>query len=89
MSDPVTAPFAASLRWLRSDRGWSQRNLADRTGVSDATISVIEREVFSPGLRVAILLARAFEVPLEQMVAGDTQRFTCAERPGQENRETP
>jgi transcriptional regulator with XRE-family HTH domain len=71
MSDPVTAPFAASLRRLRNVRAWSQRDLAARSGVSIATISTIERELHGPGLRAAILLAQAFEVSLDEMVAGE------------------
>lgn len=67
MNDPVTAPFAASLRRLRRERGWSQRDLAARSGVSIATISTLERELNGPGLRAAILLARAFGVPLDEM----------------------
>ena len=67
MNDPVTAPFAASLRRLRRERRWSQRDLAAESGVSIATISTIERELHGPGLRAAILLARAFGVRLDAM----------------------
>ena len=73
MNDPITAPFAASLRHLRNVRAWSQRDLAARSGVSIATISTIERELHGPGLRAAILLARAFGVGMDDMVNGLTR----------------
>ena len=73
MNDPVTAPFAASLRRLRRERHWSQRDLAAKSGVSIATISTIERELHGPGLRAAILLARAFGVGLDVMTEGFTR----------------
>jgi transcriptional regulator with XRE-family HTH domain len=67
MNDPITAPFAASLRRLRNQRAWSQRDLSAESGVSIATISSVERELCGPGLKVAILLARAFGVSLDEM----------------------
>jgi transcriptional regulator with XRE-family HTH domain len=85
VSDPVTAPFAASLRRLRRERKWSQRDLAAESGVSIATISSVERELCGPGLKVAILLARAFGVRLDEMAAGNVEGSTRVQNPAQKN----
>jgi transcriptional regulator with XRE-family HTH domain len=71
---PVTAPFAASVRQLRRERGWTQKELSVKSGVSIATISAVERETNGPGLHAAILLHRAFGVSLDAMVAGEAGR---------------
>jgi transcriptional regulator with XRE-family HTH domain len=74
MTSPVTAPFAASLRRLRREHGWSQRELSAKSGVSIASISTVKREMNGPGLQVAVQLARAFNVSLDAMVAGEAGR---------------
>jgi len=57
MTDPVDidSALARRLRMEREARGWSQCDLARRSGVSKAMISKIEREETSP---TAVLLAR-------------------------------
>ena len=54
--------------------------------MSIATISSVERELCGPGLKVAILLARAFGVTLDEMAAGNVEGFTRVRRTGRENR---
>ncbi|WP_167051134.1 helix-turn-helix transcriptional regulator [Salinibacterium sp. ZJ77] len=56
-----------SLPDLRRDRGWSQQRLADELGVSRQTIISIERGRFDPSLPLAFRIARAFELPIEQI----------------------
>jgi transcriptional regulator with XRE-family HTH domain len=87
MTSPVTAPFAASLRRLRREHGWSQRELSAKSGMSIASISTVEREMNGPGLQVAIQLARAFDVSLDAMVAGEASR--ARERPSGTGRPPP
>ena len=41
MTGPAGA-FAASLKRLRDERGWTQRQLAAATGISRATIIAVE-----------------------------------------------
>jgi transcriptional regulator with XRE-family HTH domain len=65
----ATAMFAASLKRLRTDRGWSQHALAKRSGVSVPTISNTEACRSGIGLRWAWMLAQAFEVSLDEMCA--------------------
>ena len=54
------------VRKLRLQRGWSQEQLAQLTGLSVRTIQRIERGQ-SPGLESLNALAAVFEVPLSQL----------------------
>lgn len=53
------------LKDLRTDRGWTQEDLADRIGVSRKTINTIENGVFVPSTILALKLAAAFRVSVE------------------------
>lgn len=55
------------LRELRSERAWSQAELADRVGVSRQTINAIETEKYDPSLPLAFELARVFKLRIEEM----------------------
>jgi putative transcriptional regulator len=55
------------LRELRSERNWSQADLAERTGVSRQTINAIETEKYDPSLPLAFTLARIFKLKIEDM----------------------
>jgi len=57
-----------SIRSLRFARGeMTQADLADRIGVTRQTIIAIEQSRYSPSLEVAFQIARAFEVPLDEV----------------------
>lgn len=45
---------------LRSERGWTQQQLADAVGVSRQSINSIERERYVPSLELALTFARVF-----------------------------
>lgn len=80
---PVLDPLAARLKAEREARGWSIGALAERSGVSKAMISKVERGEASPtaallgrlsgafGLTVSTLLARAEAVGSGLMRAAD------------------
>ena len=55
------------LRELRTNRGWSQGELAVRLGVSRQTINAIETEKYDPSLPLAFKVARLFRLPIEQI----------------------
>jgi putative transcriptional regulator len=55
------------LKALRSERDWTQADLADRVNVSRQTINAIEKEKFDPSLPVAFRLAKVFELTIEDV----------------------
>jgi transcriptional regulator with XRE-family HTH domain len=56
--------LALRLRLERDSRGWSLADLAERSGVSKATISKIERAEVSPTAVVLVRLASAFDLTM-------------------------
>ncbi|MBS4086226.1 helix-turn-helix transcriptional regulator [Pseudomonas rustica] len=55
------------LKALRAERKWSQVDLAERLNVSRQTINAIENERYDPSLPLAFQIARAFEMPIEDI----------------------
>ncbi|WP_135448958.1 MULTISPECIES: helix-turn-helix transcriptional regulator [Tabrizicola] len=56
------------IRRLRFDAGeMTQKDLADRVGVTRQTILAIENGKYSPTLELAFRIARVFDVPLDQV----------------------
>lgn len=53
---------------LRNDKGWSQTDLAERSGVSRVMIGKYEREEAIPSLDAAKKIADAFGVSLDYLV---------------------
>jgi putative transcriptional regulator len=49
------------VRELRTDRGWTQQQLADAVGVSRQSINSIECERYVPSLPLALTFARVFK----------------------------
>ncbi len=62
------------VRELRQALSWTQEQLAGKAGVSRQSINSIERDRYIPSLPLALLLARVFACPLEQV-------FTLASPP--------
>jgi transcriptional regulator with XRE-family HTH domain len=62
--DDFSQRLARRLQLERDGRGWSLADLAERSGVSKATISKIERAEVSPTAVVLVKLASAFELTL-------------------------
>lgn len=77
---PVTQ-LARRLRLERGMRGWSLAEVAERSGVSKATISKIEREEVSPTAVVLVRLAGAFDLTLAGLLLraeGEGERLSRA-----------
>ena len=55
------------LKAKRSERGWTQAELAERIGVSRKTINTVENNVFIPSTILALRLAQALAVPVGQL----------------------
>lgn len=59
------------LRELRSGRGWSQSDLADKLRVSRQTVNAIETEKYDPSLPLAFKVSRLFKLPIEEIFEHD------------------
>lgn len=58
------------IRALRFTHGeMTQADLAERVGVTRQTIIAIEKGRYSPSLEMAFEIARAFNVPLDEVFA--------------------
>ncbi|HMB69525.1 MAG TPA: helix-turn-helix transcriptional regulator [bacterium] len=55
------------IRVFRAEHRLSQSDLAERIGVSRKTISTIEVGRFVPSTVIALMIARHFEVPVEEI----------------------
>ena len=55
------------VRELRTERGWSQAELADRLEVSRQTINAIETGRYDPSLPLAFKIARQFKLGIEDI----------------------
>nr|WP_175498200.1 helix-turn-helix transcriptional regulator [Dokdonella immobilis] len=53
------------MRELRSQRQWSQAELAERLDVSRQTVNAIETGKYDPSLPLAFAIARLFGQPIE------------------------
>lgn len=56
-----------SVRHKRLAFGWSQQELADRTGLSRAGVGAIEAGRLAPSVHAALALARALETSVEEL----------------------
>lgn len=55
------------LEELRSQKGWTQQELADQVQVSRQTIISLERGRYNPSIILAFRLARLFEIAIEEL----------------------
>ncbi|GAA2301658.1 XRE family transcriptional regulator [Streptomyces kunmingensis] len=84
-SDPVDARLGARLAELRSERGWSLGELADRSGVSRSTLSRAERAEISPTAallsRLCAVYGRTMSQLLSEVESAPAQVVRAAEQP--------
>ena len=59
------------LKALRTERDWTQAELAERLSVSRQTVNAIEKEKFDPSLPVAFRIARLFDLRIEEIFFED------------------
>ncbi|HAR6367227.1 helix-turn-helix transcriptional regulator [Staphylococcus pseudintermedius] len=55
------------LKELRARDGYNQTQLAKKAGISRQTVSLIERNGFTPSIFTAIKIARIFGEPVENV----------------------
>jgi transcriptional regulator with XRE-family HTH domain len=58
------------VRNLRTDRGWSQEELADRSGVNRSYMSRVELGKSDVSLSVLHKIARTLEISLAELLTG-------------------
>jgi len=75
MSEAVaTEKLGARVRELRRERGLTLQGLAEKSGVSRAMISKLERGEKNPTLVIAARLAEGLEVTLSQLAGMEERR---------------
>jgi transcriptional regulator with XRE-family HTH domain len=62
--------FAANIKALRKERGWSQEDLSRQTRLHTTAISKMERADRAPRFPTIIVLAEAFDVPAGRLFDG-------------------
>lgn len=55
------------LRLLRSEREWTQADLAEKLGVSRQTVNAVETEKYEPSLGLAFKIAHLFGQTIEEI----------------------
>ena len=58
---------------LRTERGWSQGELAEQLGVSRQTVNAVETERYEPSLSLAFKIARLFDERIEDIFDDGTR----------------
>ena len=59
------------LKDLRTERHWTQADLAQHVGVSRQTINAIEKGKFDPSLPLAFRFAALFNLKIEEIFLDD------------------
>ena len=59
------------LKDLRTERNWTQADLAQHVSVSRQTINAIEKGKFDPSLPLAFRLAKLFNLKIEELFLDD------------------
>jgi XRE family aerobic/anaerobic benzoate catabolism transcriptional regulator len=72
--DGLLARLGGTVRALRKARGWSRRDLAGRTGISERFLADVETGQANPSLLRLHALARGLEVDLQGLLAGGDER---------------
>ena len=59
------------LKVLRAERGWSQKDLAQRLEVSRQSVNALETGKYDPSLPLAFRIADVFSMPIEEIFLRD------------------
>jgi putative transcriptional regulator len=62
------------LKERRTERGWTQQDLADAVRVSRQSINSIERQRYEPSLALALRFARVFGCAMEDLFSLQEKR---------------
>jgi putative transcriptional regulator len=78
---PKRQPMYNELRSIRVGQRFSRQALADMVGVNVQTIGALERGHYSPSLYLALLLARALNVGIEDLFWLEKPQANQSEQP--------
>jgi len=67
ISSDILAQFGRKVQQLRKQKGWSQENLAEKTGLHRTYIGAIERGERNLSLKNIEKIAKAFEIPVADL----------------------
>jgi putative molybdopterin biosynthesis protein len=81
MTDHGAAGNGTVLRLARQARGYSQQQLAGMAGVSRQAVSAVESGLSDPSLRVALALARALGMTVEEVFGPGSPASPVVARP--------
>ena len=73
MAPRIRSIFAANLKRLRAEQGFSQEKLALKAGAERAYIGLIERKESSPTIDMVDKIARALKVSPDQLLKPPTK----------------
>ena len=68
------------VKELRTEKGWTQQELADAVGVSRQSINSIERERYVPSLPLALTFARVFGRSTDEIFTLETKHERSRDR---------
>lgn len=68
----MPATITNRVKELRTARGMTQEQLAAATGVSRQSINSIERDRYVPSLELALIFARVFRCPTDDIFKLET-----------------
>lgn len=68
----VAETLGERIALLREERGWTQKQLAERAGVSVAFLSEIENDKRNPSTEVLLRISEALGASLDYLVTGRT-----------------
>ncbi len=80
MSDVVDQALGQAVRKLRTERGWSQADLALRVGMDRNYLSLVELGRNSPSVRMLMRLCMALDVRAADLL-DDVERRVQAQKP--------
>jgi len=83
----ATHPRQNQIRALRIAKRWSQRELAERVGVSSCNINAVERSAWKPSLALAYAISQVLGASVLEIFPPDA--FTKLMPPAASSEETP
>src|SRR5699024_7590763 len=80
--------FGAQMKKLRTSRGLTQEQVAQKLNVSRQTISSWENNRNLPDLEMVVLIARIFNISLDNLILGDPTMTNKLVKDGSEMKRT-